>query len=151
MKSILDHIHRGTYRKDRHEGRGSKKRLDALPEPPESLPEAAKEIWRKEVAQLFEATAISPKDLPALVDLVMAAYHSQLAAADLEKNGLTLTVDLKAGRKVIANPAWRVYQDAQRILLALRKEFGLTPQSSQRMTMPEPPKPDPLDQFSDDN
>jgi len=145
MKSILDHIHRGTYRKDRHEGRGSKKRLEALPEPPESLPKAAKEIWQKEVAQLFEATAISPKDLPALYELVMQVYYMQLAAADLEKNGLCLTADLKAGKTTVANPAWRVYQDAQRIVLALRKEFGLTPQSSQRMAMPEPPRHDPLD------
>ena len=75
-KSILDHIKNGTFRPSRHAGKGVKKHLNSVPEPPEDLPEMAKEIWRAEAKHLFEATTISAKDLPALQELVMPVSYT---------------------------------------------------------------------------
>ena len=145
MKSVKQHIAQGTYRPDRHEGKGVTKGLEKPPPPPKDLPEAAREIWKAEVGELFAATVIAAKDLPTLRDLVMQVMYMRDAEADLKKNGLTIKADLKAGEKLVTNPAWRIFQDAQKIVLQIRKEFGCTPLSGQRMTMPEPPKPDPFD------
>lgn len=144
MKSITQHLKQATYRADRHEGKGVTNGLKKPPPPPKDLPEAAREIWKAEVGELFEATVIAAKDLPVLRDLVMQVMYMRQAEADLKTNGLTIKADLKAGQKLVTNPAWRIYQDAQKIVLQIRKEFGCTPLSGQRMTMPEPPKPDPL-------
>ena len=147
-KSILDHIKNGTYRPGRHAGKGVKESLPEPPRPPADLPESMRKIWENEVKTLFESTSIAEKDLPALRELVTQLHYMQLAAADLERNGLTITANLKAGPKVVQNPAFRVFQDCQRVVMQYRQQFGLTPMSGQKMTMPPPQRPDPLDTFN---
>ena len=59
MKSIKQHIAQATYRPDRHEGKGVANGLEKPPPPPKDLPEAAREIWKAEIDELFKATVIA--------------------------------------------------------------------------------------------
>jgi len=146
MKSQDQHIKDGTFRPNRHQHKGAKTRLETAPPPPAKMPKAAHAIWREIVAEIFETSALSLKDLGALSILVLHEWYCVTARADLEKNGLVIIAELKAGPKATQNPAWRVLQDATRVVVHLRQQFGLTPMSGQRMSLPDPIKKyDPLD------
>lgn len=68
IKSTEEHIKDGTYRKDRHQGRGVQ--LDAVSEIsiPDGLNKAAAEKWQEIVPALQEAGLVSAVDIPELTD-----------------------------------------------------------------------------------
>lgn len=140
MKTTAQHKADGTYRDDRHAKRMHFEPLETVPPPPDDLPKGAATIWSLEALNLVNLRTLHDKDLPALRDLVLNVYFMELAQRDLEKNGMTLFAELKDGKKPVSNPAWRQFQDAQKIVIQLRKEFGITPMSGQKIEKPEPPR-----------
>lgn len=137
----------GTHRKDRE----APNALDFnpttdLPDPPEDLrPETARSCWQ------VCARELHAKGLLAAVDLaLLRAYCYQVALmmeaeAELELNGKMAPRETAYGIHYVKSPWVSVLADATEKVLKLGAQFGFSPSSRTRISMPtaEKPKADP--------
>lgn len=142
-----DHLVRGTFRRDRHEGAASVVATPGPPEPPKPLAGDAKEEWDRVVLALSDTGAISVVDGSVLYDycrLFADAERLQKAVDALEMPFFEkVTVD-GAGQEHSepkVHPGFaqlRAYRQALRSYLV---EFGLTPASRNRVKTLKPTTP----------
>jgi P27 family predicted phage terminase small subunit len=108
------------------------------PKMPTHLSKAAKAEWRRLVPLLLERGSLTDAD-SAVLSIYAETYSRWLAAkADVEANGLTITVSVldKHGVAVTSrktNPALRTLETCERNLRSLLREFGLTPATRERV------------------
>ena len=141
IKSVAQKKAEGTARKDRDNGR-----LElALPPfsgqltPPTHFDKRHIAKFNECQRLLSDAGILQPQDFDSIVTYV----ENQILASDawhsLQKDGMTIFVTQmdKDGNvvstKPITNPAFRQYQDCQKILKPLMEQFAFTPKS--RMTI----------------
>lgn len=130
-----------------------------MPKCPPDLPEAAKKFWKAHARSLFERGYRTPSDVPAFSRLC-STWH-QLLELDqiLQSDGLTATSSTGVVR---ANPAAAMRTSCEKTFLSLAIQFGMSPNSRQRVPPAETPKPTtrmrrdrnagtiPVEQMSDD-
>ncbi len=107
-------------------------------EPPSHFTGRALEMWRELAAKLEGLGLFSELDYPALCHLCHAWHESEYLREELKKNGYTQTNDRGM---ITANPMTYMASNADKKLLAMLKEFGLTPAA--RRKVDKVPKQDP--------
>lgn len=104
--------------------------LRTLPEPPETLPEGAVEVWKRVVEEL-DARGLKETDLEAVTMLAHAAWTHSETRKQIAKTGV-LVKDARSGRPIV-NPLLKVARDEANTYLRLANEFGLTPAARLRL------------------
>lgn len=102
------------------------------PKPPEGLSRKASAEWRRIVPELERAGVLAEIDRGALTAYVTAWAHMQEAEEILKREGLIR--ETKDG--LSRHPAWIVYREANRTMLAAARELYLTPTSRLRIPVP---------------
>jgi P27 family predicted phage terminase small subunit len=110
------------YRINQHEPRPA----EVLPEPPAELSDAGREIWDHIVTELAAMWLAHRADAHALHAYVEAVELHAQASVMVRRAG-PLIKDRDGA--VRTNPAVRIQREAARTMLALAREFGLTPAS----------------------
>jgi P27 family predicted phage terminase small subunit len=116
----------------------------AIPECPAHLDAEAKREWRRVAPQLDELGLLTVLDGPALA--IYCAAWSRWVAANKQVDELGLTVP---GRNGIpkANPYIAVANQAQRLMMSMAAEFGMTPSSRSRIRVVPSPASDSFDEL----
>lgn len=104
---------------------------ETKPKMPPGMSNGAKIVWRRLLKQLPYTTQA---DSDALGLLAMSLSIAAQAAADVERDGVLRPDD--RGR-MAKNPAWQIFREANAAATKLLGAFGLTPESRQRMNLPE--------------
>ncbi len=154
IKPISEKKLNGTSRKDRDAGRMETyvKPMETLPPPPPHFDERQKEKWQECCKLMKEAGVLANMDLDAIAMYVENWFMAADAYADLRDNGMTVWVEKynKEGnlesKRPMTNPAFRQYQDCQKILNPLMQQFGFTPKSRMaiRLNAPKPKNESPI-------
>lgn len=94
------------------------------PAMPKGLGRLAAEEWRRVVKELARAGVLSEVDRGVMTAYVTAWQHMMEAEALLRKEGVTQ----QSREKVkVRNPAWQVYREANRTMLAAAGQLFITP------------------------
>lgn len=113
---------------------GSKARRLVLapkaPAPPKGLGPAAAAEWRRVTKELARAGVLAEVDRGVLTAYVTAWAHMMEAEAQLRAKGVTI---LNREKVPVKNPAWQVYREANRTMLAAAAQLYLTPVSRLRI------------------
>lgn len=114
-----------------------------LPRLPETLAladelegdEQARRLWEKVCVLLIESQIITEGDLFAVEQFVMAVLEARRAYFDLRAEGSTIaTVNPAGGRaSKTTNPAYRVWREANNLMLKWGEHLGLTPVARARL------------------
>ena len=115
---------------------------DDMPKAPSWLPAGALEFFGRYAARLEQIGIASSTHTEALGHLSLAAYQVAKHAETLENEGYYIEKTTKSGRNVCHHPAAIQLSDAQRRVMALTAEFGLTPASQGKVTVPKKGKGD---------
>jgi P27 family predicted phage terminase small subunit len=102
------------------------------PKPPEGLSRKAAAEWRRVVPELERAGVVAEIDRGVLTAYVTAWAHMQEAEEILKREGLVRDTKDGAAR----HPAWIVYREANRTMIAAARELYLTPTSRLRFPVP---------------
>lgn len=102
------------------------------PKPPGGLSRKASAEWRRIVPDLATAGVLAEIDRGVLTAYVTAWAHMQEAEEILKKEGLIRNTKDGAAR----HPAWIVYREANRTMIAAARELYLTPTSRLRIPVP---------------
>lgn len=94
------------------------------PAAPEGLSRAASAEWRRVTKELGRAGVLSDVDRGVLTAYVTAWAHMMEAEAKLRAEGVTI---LNREKVPVRNPAWQVYREANRTMLAAATMLYLTP------------------------
>jgi P27 family predicted phage terminase small subunit len=130
----------GTLRANRHAIRAEPAAAPVLetPEPPAHLPGQAAECWRRVVPLLSGMGVLADTDILAVERLCMCWQELQDADLALEMLGGTTyeSRSAKNGFMRRSHPEVAQRADAERRLLALFGQFGLTPSARARLAVP---------------
>ena len=102
------------------------------PSAPAGLTRLASAEWRRVVPELERAGVLAEIDRGVLVAYVTAWGHMQEAEAILKREGLIR--ETKDG--LARHPAWMVYREANRTMIAAARELYLTPTARLRIPVP---------------
>jgi P27 family predicted phage terminase small subunit len=102
------------------------------PKPPAGLSQKAAAEWRRVVPELERAGVLATIDRGVLTAYVTAWGHMQEAEEILKVEGLIRDTKDGAAR----HPAWIVYREANRTMIAAARELYLTPTSRLRIPVP---------------
>lgn len=102
------------------------------PTAPKGLTRLASAEWRRVVPELERAGVLAEIDRGVLVAYVTAWGHMQEAEEILKREGLIR--ETKDG--LARHPAWMVYREANRTMIAAARELYLTPTSRLRIPVP---------------
>ena len=102
----------------------------ALPEPPDTLEDGAKQIWLRVVAEL-DTRGLKETDLEAVTMLAHAAWAHAETRRWINAQGVVVK-DPRNGRPMV-NPLLKVARDEASTYLRLANEFGLTPAARLRL------------------
>ena len=154
VKPVEEKKLNGTSRADRDSGRLESivSTLSELPEAPIHFDERHKEKWSECCKLMKDAGVLANMDLDAIAMYVENWFMAADAYADLRDNGMTVWVEKynKEGnlesKRPMTNPAFRQYQDCQKILNPLMQQFGFTPKSRMaiRVNAPKPKSESPI-------
>ena len=134
----------GTYRKDRHANRVTGTKEGKIPKAPDDFDAEHKAKW-KEVCNLLKLSdQLMAQDSDAIRAYVENSIMARKAWALIIQEGMIVSTTVRDSVVERANPAFRVYQDCQKILKGLYDQFGFTPYARQRLKMKEPVKSDPI-------
>lgn len=145
MKTVEQHKKDGTYRKDRHEGRGVT--LDTVVElkPPKKLTKEAKEKWNEIIPVLTKAGLISIVDQPILEDafiqLGIAIDAINYVNANFKNYADYInSLNLCKGQLSLLSQ----YSVAMERFNGIMKKFGVTPYERGKIKL-NPNKPDEIE------
>ena len=110
-----------------------------VPECPEWLSGIAEEEWNRVAPALHAAGLLTGLDLTALEGYCVTYAKWRGAEQQLAEEGLTI---LTPNGCTQAHPCQSISNQAQKLLLAWVKAFGLSPDSRGRMELPPPPPSD---------
>ncbi len=102
----------------------------ATPPPPESLPEAARELWRIVCEDLL-SRGLREADLPLVEMLCVSLHRCRRARAHIEKYGELVTY--RGAARPYANPMLRIERDSALLYLRLAETLGLSPAARVRL------------------
>lgn len=100
------------------------------PAMPVGLGRAAAAEWRRVTKELARTGVLAEVDRGVLTAYVTAWQHMMEAEAILRKNGVTT---LSREKIPVKNPAWQVYREANRTMLAAAVQLYITPVSRLRI------------------
>lgn len=112
------------------------------PEPPKALSAEARAEWGRVVPELDRIGMLTVVDRAALVVYCETWSTYVRAQADVKRRGVLVT-GYRGSR--VKNPALQIARDAAQLVRAMCSEFGLTPSSRGRMSVPEANEDDELD------
>jgi P27 family predicted phage terminase small subunit len=132
------------------QGNPGKRPLATAPQVPVTLPQCprhlhgeARKVWQRLAPQLFAAGLLTELDVTALAALC-ATWAIWIEAKErLASEGLEVT----GPRGARPSPWIGIASRAQRDLQVLMNEFGLTPNSRQRIRVVPPPAADPFEEL----
>ena len=138
------HRLRGTYRKDRANPKRAKADRVLVAECPVVLQGVAAAEWDRVVSELVGMGILAAIDTMMLAVYCMEFAEYVDAMRTLEESGRTVVISDKDGnvRDLRNHPAVARANMAFRNLRSMGSEFGLTPVSRERITVPEKPQPD---------
>lgn len=146
IKSTEDHLKDGTYRKDRHEGRGVS--LEPLAEisTPEILNKAAAEKWEEIVPVLQQNGLVSAVDLPTITDAFIQ-YGAAQECLDtvLEEFGSIAAYWAQLNKFKDVDLVAK-YNESMDIYKRTMEKYGVTPAARARIKI-QPKKEDEADAF----
>lgn len=125
-KSKAQHQLEGTYRKDRHEKRGTKLELVQLGiSCPSSITGDAKKVWDSVIPELAKAGLITLVDAPQLEHAFRCYQYAMTCRATIEKKGgiVKYLASLEFREKNLADEELKYMQEWERILW----KYGMTP------------------------
>ena len=133
-------------------GNPGKRRMNAAePEPradagycPRWLPDEAKREWRRVAPELLRLGLLTVVDVLPLVAYCMAYARWREACDVLEKQGLTFATPNGYEQQ---RPEVAIANKAMMEMKALAQEFGMTPASRSRVTLPSAKPTDPFEAF----
>jgi P27 family predicted phage terminase small subunit len=126
---------RGTWRGDRHGGQQEPEyeSLEELPEPPGFFDPIAVYEWERIGPSLIEKRVLTAMDLAAFSGYCLNVARMVKAERLVAKEGLV--VDGPMGEK--AHPAVMIARQSEAEVLKFAKEFGITPASRTRVSVPQ--------------
>ena len=95
------------------------------PSPPAGLSRAAGAEWRRVSRELARAGVLAEVDRGVLTAYVTAWAHMMEAEAILRRDGVTLISS--RDKAPVRHPAWQVYREANRTMLAAAVQLYITP------------------------
>lgn len=98
--------------------------------PPSTLSPAALEYWKQHEPILLAMGVLTTADVAALAEMCEVEAEFWAARAVVHAEGMFMTFE---GGRLIEHPAVKVASDAQKRLMRLQVEFGLTPSSRTRV------------------
>jgi P27 family predicted phage terminase small subunit len=106
-----------------------------VPSCPGWLSPEARGVWRRLAPDLYRRGVLTAWD----VDVF--AFYCDLVVQAARARDLLGPALLVQGRRdgLVTNPAWRIYRDAVQQMLALAREFGLTPSARSELRLTELP------------
>lgn len=148
IKSTEEKRKQGTSRPDRDADRVENivATLDHIPPSPRHFAGRHKKKWEEVCRLLSEVRVLAAQDVDAVTLYVENWFLASDAYKDLKENGMSIKVfeEKEDGRqvlkKVFPNPAFRQYQDCQKILKPLLEHFGFTPKSRQALKVERKPE-----------
>lgn len=115
---------------------------------PKDLPAVARDLWVELMPQLRAMRVLTQADVIALRVLCEVYAEYRAARTVVERDGMTHVSIAESGFEMIMKrPEVGIAADAQRRLLRLMQEFGLTPSARSAIKVPEAPPADPLSDF----
>jgi P27 family predicted phage terminase small subunit len=117
------------------------------PKMPAGMSTQAQRFWGELLPVVTGMKVMTPADAVALGQLCMALDRRMQAEEAISKHGILIAelgADGKTG-KVKMNPAVRVASDAERHVRAYLSAFGLEPSARSKISTPNDPTQDPLD------
>lgn len=105
---------------------------EAIPEPPDTLTDAVREVWEYTLRELIYMKIAAAADRDALVCYCEAVVTHRRASAALA-NGDILTNGDRGGK--IRHPALQIQRDAAQTIRGFAQEFGLTPSARAGIVM----------------
>lgn len=123
---------------DRGKGRRPSNKNEPKPKPiaprmPPGLPEDAQKLWKKIGPELEELNLLTTIDGPAFTMLVLHYSFAMKAMRLLKRDGVMAK---GRGDKTKKHPAHQVFRDHSAQVRAYLSEFGMTPSSRARISMP---------------
>lgn len=100
--------------------------------PPDDLPAAALDVWRRVVPLVAETVALRETDLDALRQYCEAVALRARALKELAGDGVPLVCLTPNGAQQV-NPLLKIVSQADSIILKLSERFGLDPASRKRL------------------
>lgn len=140
----------GTRRKDREVPNEMKlPGVKKIPRAPKHFKgtTAAKE-WRKVTKKLFVLGMLFEEDLPQLQAYCFSVYMLELAQQKLTEQNLLASYKNKAGHVYQAKNKWiTIYNESIDKVVKLAAQFGFSPSSRTKISMPPTTKDDPLNEL----
>lgn len=106
------------------------------------LPDAGKRLWRYLVPKLADLGLLTELDTTAL-EMMCLHYATAVEAETLLREEGLVTIGAKGG--LVKHPAVQILRDNSIAFRQYAEQFGLTPSSRSRITMPMPEEPDELE------
>jgi P27 family predicted phage terminase small subunit len=125
---------RGTYRRDRAAANEPEPEV-AIPEPPDSLSPEAREEWDRISEELAMLGLLTRIDRVALA--IYCEMWADFTEASLKIREHGKVIRTKSGN-VVENPYYSIRKRSAEILRGYLTEFGMTPASRCRISVPEP-------------
>lgn len=139
IKSTAELKTAGTYRKDRHANRVEQvaENLKSIPKPPSDFDKRHTEKWNEVCKRLKSLGVLTEQDLDIVENYVQSWIISKDAYKNIVKNGLVIWITIKTGEgrgakettKPIQNPAFRMHQDAAKMVKVYAEQIGYTPRA----------------------
>lgn len=104
------------------------------PKPPSWLDREAKREWKRIAPELERLGLLTKVDGAALAGYCQAYARWRAAEEIIKREGLTVTTE---SGYVMPHPAVKIAEKSMQLLRAFATEFGLTPSSRARMTLPK--------------
>jgi len=108
---------------------------------PRGLPKAAQREWRRVAPELARLGLLTELDRAALADYCLCVARLEECEADIAERGPLVEGD----RGLVKNPACQLGREYRHQMMRWAAEFGLTPSSRGRMTLPETETEDELE------
>lgn len=114
------------------------------PKPPSWLPREAKREWKRLAPELEKLGLLTIVDGTAFANYCLAYARLREAEETIKREGMVITTE--KGYKM-PHPAVKIAEKAQQIIKAFCSEFGLTPSSRSRMSLPTRNEDDEYEEF----
>lgn len=114
------------------------------PKCPSWLDKEAKREWKRVAPELERLGLLTVVDGAALAAYCQAYARWKQAEEIIKREGMTVTTE---SGYVMPHPAVKIAEKAQQLIKAFCAEFGLTPSSRSRMSLPEQKEEDEFEEF----
>lgn len=112
---------------------GGRPRVEQL-DPPDHMPEEAKDFWKFAVDELVEVGIVDKVDIPVLEQLATQYARIRQAQAAIERFG---HFTRGSTGQIVEHPAVKMERDATNLFLKLAEQYALTPVARTRLGLAE--------------